>query len=699
MSAWYSRAWLAVTSPVLRLVGVRDNPSGVVLGADYAAFMAAMSIYDQRKAARATAMFPWLAASLPRKAGDLAGLPWAIMRGGYGTRGKPMVGHPMMAILERPNSYEAGSLFWRQIYAELWKTGEAYGIKVRDSRNRWTGIIWCPSARMDPIVGPAGYPVGYLNRQTRMEYPAQDVIHWRLPGSSDGPDHVIGTGVVEPLSQTLETEYALKARLSQASRQGRPSAVATPGDDLGTLGKEQVDAVRDSLKAAFSQASGGVAVIGRKLQIDPLDWSPVDLDAGEQLDRARTEQLAVAGVPPVRVGLETANFATAEMQELVYWGDELKSDSTLIDDVLTLHGRLEFGEPDLYVYRDFTHVPVLQKLRDQAIDRASKHIANGIDVAEAYRAEGLDDVKAIVQPAPVVAPPAEAAPARGANVLPLRQAPSAGWWEDDAVSRRLSPIVVARGDSASTWRRWLARVHTPAEIRLTREVSAVLRAQAAACAEEAAKLKPSRDYIGDLIDAMMPASMDAERWAGVRLALRAAIEAGVYEGVAQVGADTAWDAARIDVLTNQQLAQMVTYTSQATRDDIRGIMTTLLADGATSAEMQTAIMQSTAFSPMRALRIARTETTRGLGSGTQYGYQVSIDAGARIRQKWLTAGFEVREAHQTLEGQTVDVGAPFVIPSGIYKGETARFPGDFSKAALTVNCRCTTVAIDISESE
>lgn len=686
--SWYSRAWLGITSPVLRLIGAAPVKT-ISLGADYAAYLPAVTMYDQRLSEQATAKFPWLAASLPRKAGDLARLPWQITTGGIGKRGRPVADHPMAAILERPNSSEPGSLFWRQVYSELWKTGEAYGIKVRDARGRWSGLIWCPSARMDPIVGPSGFPVSYRNRGADVVYDARDIMHWRLPGSSDGPDRISGTGAIEPLAQTLDAEWRLKARLSQASRQGRPSALATPGSDLGVLGKDKIDAIRQDLAVTFAQSSGGIAIIGQKLDIEPLDWSPVDLDAKEQLDRARTEQLAVSGVPPVRVGLETANFATAEMQEIVYWGDELQGDSALIDDVLTMHARTEFGPADLYVYRDFSGVPVLQKVRDQALARVAQHIANGVDAVEAYRVEGLDDVR--VAPAKPVAEPTPAAEAPRANVIPMR---SSAWWGDDVVSRRGDALHSRSDDKA--WRAWLARAHTPNEIRLRREMGGVLRVQAQDVIDAVGKLKPAnqRDFLGDLIDAMM-GEADAEYWGGVIRVLRSSIQTGIVEGAGQVSVDPVVDAQRLDTLTQHQLAELVTNTNATTRAGLRALLSPMIADGATVNEMQAAIQDSVLFSPMRALRIARTETTHALGSGTDYAYKQAVDAGAKIRQKWLTAGFEVRAAHQLLEGQTVDVGSPFVIPSGIYKGQTARFPGDFPLAALTVNCRCTTVAVDV----
>lgn len=693
MAAWYTRAWLGLSSPVLRAIGVGDGAKLPSLGADYAAFMPAVSLYDERLSTAATANFPWLAASLPRKASDLSRLPWSITRGGYGKRGTPAVGHPLIYILETPNSAEPGSLFWQQVYSELWKVGEAYAIKVRDGRGKWTGLIWCPSARIDPIVGPSGFPMSYRNMQTGQTWDAREIIHWRLPGSSDGPDHVTGTGAIEPLRQTLDAEYRLKQRLATASRQGRPSAIATPDDELGVMGKEQVAAVREELAGVFAKASGGVAILGRKLKVDQLDWSPTDLDAPTQLDRSRTEQLAVAGVPPVRVGLETANFATAEMQEIVYWGDELQGCSALVDDVLTMHARSEFGMPDLYVYRDFSGVPVLQKMRDQALDRVAKHIANGVDATEAYRMEGFDDVSVAPKPeikaAPVVETPPADVPARS-NVVPLR----AEWWPEPVRRNVSSPIVVSRAtDPRKAWSSWLAKVHTPEEIRIRRQVAGVFRAQQAEVLSNLDRLMPRRDFAADLVDAILPPGEDAQWWAGTRAALRHAVEAGVMDGASRAGFDPVVDVNRLDLVTDHQIAALVTNVDATTRDALRKAIGQMIAEGLTPGQMQTLIQSLPEFSPMRALRVARTEATKALATGGDFAYHQLADTGVKLQIQWLTAGFEVREAHQLLEGATVNLGEVFIIPSGPYKGQTARYPGDFAPAALSVNCRCTTLPL------
>lgn len=86
------------------------------------------------------------------------------------------------------------------------------------------------------------------------------------------------------------------------------------------------------------------------------------------------------------------------------------------------------------------------------------------------------------------------------------------------------------------------------------------------------------------------------------------------------------------------------------------------------------------FSPMAALRIARTETTRGINGGTlEY-----FDAVGAKTKTWLTAGDEhVRETHVHQHGMTILLDQKF--PNGL------SYPGDEGDPSEVVNCRCTLI--------
>ena len=87
-----------------------------------------------------------------------------------------------------------------------------------------------------------------------------------------------------------------------------------------------------------------------------------------------------------------------------------------------------------------------------------------------------------------------------------------------------------------------------------------------------------------------------------------------------------------------------------------------------------------------ALRTARTAITSAQNGGRMDSYKAASDMGIKVRKRWVaTKDSRTRDAHQKLDGKTVDWDEPFISKLG-----EIRYPGDpRAKPALTYNCRCT----------
>ena len=82
------------------------------------------------------------------------------------------------------------------------------------------------------------------------------------------------------------------------------------------------------------------------------------------------------------------------------------------------------------------------------------------------------------------------------------------------------------------------------------------------------------------------------------------------------------------------------------------------------------------------VRVADTEMHRNYNQAI---YDTAKDSGIKFRKKWSTMRDDkVRETHDYLEGTEVDLDSEFVT----FDGDSAKFPGDFSRAENNVNCRC-----------
>lgn len=91
-----------------------------------------------------------------------------------------------------------------------------------------------------------------------------------------------------------------------------------------------------------------------------------------------------------------------------------------------------------------------------------------------------------------------------------------------------------------------------------------------------------------------------------------------------------------------------------------------------------------------AIRNARTLMTGAENAGRIDAYNRAQRMGIRLKQQWVaTLDMRTRYEHRELDGQRVEIGKPFKVPSS---GEEIMFPGDPTAAGhLTYNCRCTLI--------
>lgn len=148
--------------------------------------------------------------------------------------------------------------------------------------------------------------------------------------------------------------------------------------------------------------------------------------------------------------------------------------------------------------------------------------------------------------------------------------------------------------------------------------------------------------------------------------------------------------------TDQIIAEMITNVQRTTKDRVAKVVRAGLAEGASIGDLQRAIMRDTAFSPARALTVARTETARTVSEGQEIAFDQAADLGVVFLREWVDSQDDaVRATHRPepegLGGQTRRPGELFTSPSGAQ----ALGPGMFMVAAEDINCRCVVRPVDI----
>ena len=252
-----------------------------------------------------------------------------------------------------------------------------------------------------------------------------------------------------------------------------------------------------------------------------------------------------------------------------------------------------------------------------------------------------------------------------------------------------------------TWRTWERKVRAPAERRQFVAVRGYLRAEKARIiarfesdpilsALGLARSIVHRDLIDDII---------ARLFYGEDVAFGEAIDPGIRASIRD-GAD--WIASLLPRATydpsldpsGQIIGMEIVRVNQEAKDFVAEVVRTGLREGQSIGEMTATIQLDSGglFGPARALRIARTESTKAVNEGHGIGYQTAVAAGVDFDLEWSSAiDRATRSSHVAMDGQTIPPGGLFTIPTGPHAGETGRFPGDFQSAAEVVNCRCCTV--------
>ena len=771
----------------------------------------------------AFAAFPWVRACVDAICTDLSGLPVVVVQG-EGAQAQQVTVQGLSGLLARPTSRKRRAVWERQVLTHLLLSGNAYLLRVGPDPRRPVSLSILHPEGVRIIPNDAGEADAYEYRAAgggMTVYDASVVVHISLTSWEYGAQGLYGEGLIRALRNDLEADQAASKLSAAQSNQGRPSAIFKPKEPIT---REQQDMVADAYRKIASEKRPSM-VLPADFDVDFPAFTLRDMEFVGQRTYTRDSILAAFGVPPTRVGLPSANYATAQEQSKIYWR-QLQGIAALIDDALT---ELALGWGAYRVAHDFSSVDALQESRDARLNRVASWTMLGASPSDAAAYEGFTDAplsdstnQAQVEP---VAVGASARPVRAVQPKTLT---FADWWtraldpdeprleqseyerppfgyvrslkadypeiwgaggnergneafeywtkyqdgdrsegvlawlkEREAwAARHYEDADMFMGDSpehptlsniggvvawlkwgvvgqlgweriknlvdalkeqqaaakpdedqsdrelerTALWRGWLSEVQTPGEAALARATKAALAQQAAAISERMGVLIPdarsvTRDAgaLSALVDALFTADIQALLRTLTLDAYRNTVRIAYARAAKQVGQSLA--ATRADPLVEQLIAVMVANVNGATKDMIATVIADGLATGATTADMQRALQDAAGFSPMRALRIARTESTRSAAAGASYAWQnVSADTGVTIRREWLTArDGEVRDAHRHLDGQTVNLGQPFVIQEGEYAGRKAMNPGDFDAAALVVNCRCTVLPVVTNE--
>ena len=214
---------------------------------------------------------------------------------------------------------------------DLLLTGNFYG-PVLGRGAGVTSIVRLHPESVQIIPSTSGGVLAYRFTQdgSHVDYSPDDVVHIRQTSYREGPAGLYGQGVIEVLETDLSGEFAAAKRLRDEAHRGQPRITISPKDGASI----RPDVLQKMVQNIQQHAEKtGIIPIGGPVDINQLPFNARDMEFSNGRDWTRSSILAVVGVAYVRLFLPSANFATAQQQNRIYW-QNLLGLMALVDDGL-----------------------------------------------------------------------------------------------------------------------------------------------------------------------------------------------------------------------------------------------------------------------------------------------------------------------------------------------------------------------------
>ena len=670
--------WFPRILRALRLVQVESDGSTThVAGSDLIGDDPGSRTYSAINSMAAMARFPWVRACVEAVSSDLTKVPQRIIKG-RGKEAETIEDHPFFELMERPNSRTPGILFARQLIVDMLLTGDAFALVAGEGEPR--ALIRLHPERVKIVPNDDGQikEYEYNGAGAVVRYGFEQVLHFRSPSWQSNPSMLYGSGAIESLHNDLTTDLAASELAAKSAQTGLPTGIISPAESGDIWTRPQITQLREGFEKQL-KAKSGTVILGAGVTYKQLSHSLRDLEYQKTREMAKEAVMAAIGVVPVRVGVESANYASSRQQMRLYW-EQLQSRAALMDSEYTRLLRMFPDSDGLRVVSDFSEVDALQESRTERVNRVNTWWMMGVSLQEAAALEGFENLNAN-ETTEAEREPEEADAEQVAR-----------WLVYDNESKQPKPDLDTEEGRAVVWRSFIDRVHTPHERRIASSMRRYLRAQGARIAKNLKTELGEKGVTKSLDSVVLDRVLDEafERGEIMRLfrpLYRQALADAYQEASRSIDQTSLYDQTELAQQALFSVRQMETSILQTTRGSVGRLVDDLITEGATLAEMQTKIVQSTSFSPNRAMTIATTETTRLANHAANAAYNTAEESGIKVEKMWLSARDEaVRDAHRDLDGTTIPSGAQFT-----KNGATADAPGLFGVGALDINCRCTMI--------
>lgn len=322
-------------------------------------------------------------------AGTIGGLPLRV-----NDASRRQVPSPLM---DQPEPDYARSVTMTQTIADMLLTGRAWWRITEFGYHGFPTKV----RRLDPTtVFVRQYGKVYQALDGSAEGMAIEIIPDALLIRIDGPNEGLLTSGARAIRQALQ----LDQQAARIAASPRPQGVFTPVEGVDPGDADTIQEMLDAWNA--SRASNAWGYVGAALKLNPLSWTPEELQLADSRQHAATEIARLCGLDAdwVNVHTTTRTYANAETRRL----DLL--DFTLMPFISALEGRLSMN--DVLPRGQQVKVQMSGFLRSDTKTRMETYqIGRQVGVYDDERIAELEDIPTARAPKPP-APAVAAAPAQ-----------------------------------------------------------------------------------------------------------------------------------------------------------------------------------------------------------------------------------------------------------------------------------------------
>lgn len=299
----------------------------------------------------------------------------------------------LLDLIERPNPYMAEGEFITALFTYLELKGDCFILLVGNKGENQAPkeLYFLNPDRVQIVPHPTEYIAGYVyevDGQLFRYYP-WDIIHIKYFNPNN---EYYGQSPLDAMEDTLISERnAILYNASFYKNQSVPTGILQVDHEL-------TDDAFKRLKRQWRQAMEGVlnahktAILEEGMDYKILSMSQKEAEFIQSRNMNRSEILAAFGVPPVIAGLETLNYATAQIQERIFWAKTIKPKMTRVLQQLNAKLSPLFGE-GLMLRGDWDSIPALQMNEEIKLRKATESFRTGlITINEARGLLGFDKI-------------------------------------------------------------------------------------------------------------------------------------------------------------------------------------------------------------------------------------------------------------------------------------------------------------------